>query len=505
MFSMKSSSFLRLLAFLLLSSTLYSFSDEVSQNLHLQTIYNPDVGVTEGSGYDIVSRGTRRSVAEGSNGEAAANSSMILAAERTHRKDPLDHFKHYTGGWDISGKHYFSSVAFTGAPLFVIAAIWFLGFALCLLLLCLCRCFCPQPPYGYSRTAYELSFIFLTLFTIAAVVGSVVLYTGQGKFHVSTRKTLDHVLSRADATVQSLGNVSGYFDAAKRVQLAQVSLPVDFQNSINKVGGEINDSAATLEKETKKNKKNIDDVLRNMALPLVIVAAATLLLALLGFLFSVLGLQFLVYFLVLVGWILVAGTFILCGVFLALNNMVGDTCAAMHDWVENPMFRTSLDDVLPCVDNATAQEAVSQNKEAVLQLVGIVNGVINVSNAKIPVGLPFYNQSGPPIPTLCNPYNSDKSDRICAPGEVDFGNATQVWKNYECDVSSNKTCTGVGRLTPIMYEQMTNTVNVIHGLYQSSPFLAGLANCSFVRETFTDVIQSYCDDLLKYSRWIYIG
>ena len=35
-------------------------------------------------------------------------SSVPLAAERTRRKDPLDGFKKYTNGWNISEKHYWA-------------------------------------------------------------------------------------------------------------------------------------------------------------------------------------------------------------------------------------------------------------------------------------------------------------------------------------------------------------------------------------------------------------
>lgn len=35
-------------------------------------------------------------------------SSVVLAAERTRRKDPLNGFKLYTGGWNISEHHYWA-------------------------------------------------------------------------------------------------------------------------------------------------------------------------------------------------------------------------------------------------------------------------------------------------------------------------------------------------------------------------------------------------------------
>ncbi|XP_028124064.1 uncharacterized protein LOC114321118 [Camellia sinensis] len=507
-FSIKSLSSLLLPIFLVLSSTTYSFSHGASQNLYLQTLHIP--GTSNESEYGVVSWGMKRSVLEGNNGEAAQKSSLILAAERTHRKDPLDNLKYYTGGWNISDKHYFFSVAFTGVPLFLTAAIWFVGFGLSSLLLCLCCCCCQRRQYGYSRTAYALSLIFLSLFTIAAVVGCVVLYTGQGKFHNSTSDTLDYVVRQSNLTVQNLRNVSDYLAAAKHVGVYQVFLPRNVQNSIEKVEARINASATTLEHVTMKNRNNIDNVLNSVRIALIVIAAVMLVVALLGFLFSVIGLQFLVYFLVMIGWILIACTFVLCGVFLVLHNIVGDTCTAMDEWAQNPTAHTALDDILPCVDSTTAQQTLSQSKEVNFQLVGIVNGIItNVSNINAPspgAAHPlYYNQSGPLVPVLCNPFNSDKSARICAAGEVDFNNATQVWKNYVCQVSASNICNTTGRLTPQMYEQMESVVNVNYGLYHYSPFLIGLLDCSFVRDTFSSISVHQCPDLSRYSKWIYIG
>lgn len=47
--------------------------------------------------------GTKRLLAEEQND---VNSSLVLAEERTARKDPLNGLKKYRGGWNISEKHY---------------------------------------------------------------------------------------------------------------------------------------------------------------------------------------------------------------------------------------------------------------------------------------------------------------------------------------------------------------------------------------------------------------
>lgn len=109
--------------------------------------------------------------------------------------------------------------------------------------------------------------------------------------------------------------------------------------------------------------------------------------------------------------------------------MTSDSCVAMDQWVQNPTSHTSLDDILPCVDNATAQETLLRSKEVTSQLVNVINQVItNVTNRNFSpsFGPLYFNQSGPLMPTLCNPFYSDMTDRPCTAGEVDLTNATQV-------------------------------------------------------------------------------
>lgn len=453
----------------------------------------------------------RRSLAENSTSAELSNSSFILAAQRTNRRDPLNGYKRYTGGWNISNEHYWASVGFTAAPLFVIALVWFVGFGLVLLLICCCYCCCRRRSYSYSRTAYALSLILLILFTCAAIIGCVVLYLGQGKFHDSTSTTLEYVVGQANVTVDNLRNFSESLAAAKKIGVDQVFLPSDVQGKIDAIQTKLNSSSNDLATKTKDNSKKIRNVLDKVRLDLIIVAAVMLFLAFLGFLFSIFGLQFLVSLLVIVGWILVAGTFILCGVFLLLHNVVEDSCVAMNDWVDHPHAHTALDDILPCVDVSTANESLYRSRDVTYQLANVVDQVINnIANRNFPPSAKpmYYNQSGPLMPPLCNPYTAQLSNRTCATGEVNLNNASQVWKGYICqsaNISGSEICTTVGRVTPTIYNQMTAAVNVSQGIYQYGPFLTALEDCTFVRQTFTEINGNHCPGLERYSKWIYVG
>ncbi|XP_010244871.2 PREDICTED: uncharacterized protein LOC104588579 [Nelumbo nucifera] len=502
MLRFRSQAFLLLPAFLVIFSTFFSFSHGVSQLHHLQT--TPITGVMNEEYGGLVSWWTRPVVEETN----ANISSLVLAKERTYRTDPLDGYRHYTGGWNISEEHYWASVGFTAAPLFAIAAIWFVVFGLCLLLMFLYFCCCHRRPYGYSQAAYACSLIFLILFTIAAILGCIILYTGQSKFHSSTTNTLDYVVNLANTIANDLRNVSDYLSDAKKIGVNQAFLPSDIQTKIDDVGTKVNFASATLEEKTLDNSYRIQNVLDTVRLVLIILSAVMLLLAFLGFLFSILGMQCLVSVLVVIGWILVTATFILSGTFLLLHNVAGDTCVAMAEWVTHPTAHTALDDILPCVDEATANETLIRTKEVTIQLVNMINAVItSISNVNFSPNLRplYFNQSGPLMPLLCNPFLPDFTDRQCATGEVDLNNATQVWKNYECQVSSDGICTTVGRITPEYYNQMAAAVNVSFGLNHYGPFLVHLVDCGFVRDTFQSITTNHCPGLSRYSEWIYVG
>jgi hypothetical protein len=306
--------------------------------------------------------------------------------------------------------------------------------------------------------------------------------------------------------------VSGYLDAAKGVGVNSITLPADAVKTIDDLDVKINSSATTLSSVTANNKDTIKKGLDGMRMALIVLAAVMLFVVFLGFLFSILGWECLVYFLVVLGWVLVACTFILCGVFLLLHNVVADSCVAMDEWVQNPTAHTALDDIIPCVDNTTAQQTLQESKNVTNQLVSILNQAINqVCNQNFQSLPPqfrtaplYYNQSGPLVPLLCSPFNPDLTDRKCAAGEVDLDNASEAWKNYTCQVSGNM-CTTPGRLTPALYSNFSAVVNVSYGLYHYGPFLVNLVDCTFVRDTFTTISHTYCPGLRRYTEWIYIG
>ncbi|KAE9618708.1 hypothetical protein Lal_00047765 [Lupinus albus] len=435
-----------------------------------------------------------------------SDDALVLAAKRTRRPDILKGFRRYRGGWDIVDRHYWASVGFTGAAGFILSVIWFVSFGLALVIY-LCCGWGINIEDKASNHSQRICLILLILFTLTAATGCILLSVGQDKFHGEALDTLHYVVNQSDYSVQILRNVTEYLSLAKTINVTQMLLPSDVLDNIDHLNVDLKTAADKLSEKTNENSSKIRRVFNTVHLALIIVAAVMLLLALIGLLLSILGHQHAILIFVFSGWLLVAITFILCGVFMILNNAISDTCVAMGEWVANPHMESALSDILPCVDQSTTNKTLFQSKQVVINIASVVNRFIyEAANRNVSQGsMGYYNQSGPAMPPLCYPFDSQLRESQCTAQEVTSANASMVWKNYECEVSESGICTTIGRVTPEIYLQLVAAVNESYALEHYTPLLLSLQNCNFVRDTFTGIISSYCPPLNNYLKIINAG
>ncbi|KAH6827780.1 transmembrane protein [Perilla frutescens var. hirtella] len=440
-------------------------------------------------------------------GPANASSTLVLAENRTKRPDILSKFHKYRGGWDIANKHYWASVGFTGVAAFILAVLWFLSFGVALAVHYSCG-WKINITGNESSWSLRICLLLLILFTSAAAVGCILLSVGQVEFHGEAMHTLNYVVNQSEYTVETLRNVTEYLSMAKTVSVAQIFLPSDVKDDIDRLNLDLNSAADTLEQKTDENSGKIRNVFNAVRSALIIVAAVMLLISVLGLALSIFGHQHAIHIFIISGWLLVAVTFILCGVFVILDNTISDTCLAMGEWVENPQAETALSNILPCVDQRTTNQTLYKSKQVINDIANMVNGFVGSvadSNPPPQAGSSYYNQSGPVIPPLCYPYDSQLQDRTCSASEISMENASTVWQNYTCTVSGYGLCTSVGRLTPSMYTELVAAVNVSYALEHYAPLLLNLQNCNFVRDTFRNITTSYCPPLEHYLRVVNAG
>ncbi|RDY03934.1 hypothetical protein CR513_12411, partial [Mucuna pruriens] len=441
---------------------------------------------------------------------------LVLAANRTNRPDILRGFRRYQGGWDIANHHYWASVGFTGVAGFILAVLWFISFGLALVIHLCCGWGINMKDEESNRLR-RICLVLLLLFTCVVTSGCIVLSFGQEKFHGEAVDTLHYVVNQSDYTVQTLRNVTEYLSLALSINVAEMLLPSDIMNDINNLNVELNTAADTLSQKTNENSVKIRKVFNavyafinftlfgphlQFGIGIHVVASS----------FDYDGsndaspcsnrVKF-----VISGWLLVAATFILCGVFTILNNAISDTCMAMGEWVENPHAESALSNILPCVDQKTTNKTLFQSKQVVTNIVSVVNRFIyNTADASPSEGsMNYYNQSGPAMPPLCYPFDSQFRHRQCTAQEVSSANASLVWKKYECEISEYGVCTTIGRVTPEIYLELVAAVNESYALEHYTPLLLSLQNCNFVRETFKEITSRYCPPLNHYLKVINVG
>ncbi|GMI73117.1 hypothetical protein like AT2G12400 [Hibiscus trionum] len=428
------------------------------------------------------------------------NYSMILAENQTKRPDPSDNFRTYTGGWDITNQHYFASVSFSAMPFVVMAVIWFVLVGMFLLCACICCCCCQRKkPYGYSRSVYALSLVCLILFTITAIAGSSVMFTGEGRFLGSVEKFTDYLVDTGIGIYESLVRIQNLLISAKNIVLNKQYVPDEIKQEVDKANNMI-DSIGTLPRLKAQDATNeINKFLKHVNTALVLLASIMLVLAFLGFFFSILGMQTCVYIFVIPGWIIITLTFIFCGLFLVFHNIVSDTCVAMDEWVQNPKANSALSNLIPCAEKEAGENIKEAGKAVTTTINEMLNQIVAISNQNT-----LNNQSGPLVPLVCDPYKYGDSQQSCG-DQVPLNDAEEEWKKYVCQVSETGSCTTPGRLTPDLYNEMSNAVNVSDGLYESSHFIAALVDCTIIEDAFKNITQNHCPKLKVYSAWVYSG
>lgn len=91
-------------------------------------------------------------------------------------------------------------------------------------------------------------------------IGCILLSVGQDEFHGEVMHTLKYVVNQSDYTVQTLRNVTEYLSLAKTINVAQVFLPSDAMDEIDKLNRDLSTAANTLAEKTSENSAKIKKV-----------------------------------------------------------------------------------------------------------------------------------------------------------------------------------------------------------------------------------------------------
>lgn len=87
---------------------------------------------------------------------------------------------------------------------------------------------------------------------------------GQNEFHKEVLDTLKFVVNQSDFTIQILRNVTDFLSSAKTINVAEVYLPSEIWNEIDKLNGELNGAASILSEKTNESSMKIRAVIYDL-------------------------------------------------------------------------------------------------------------------------------------------------------------------------------------------------------------------------------------------------
>ncbi|RVW57362.1 hypothetical protein CK203_089580 [Vitis vinifera] len=400
-----------------------------------------------------------------------------------NRIDPLHHFKHYRGGYDIRNKHYWASAVFTGVHGYATAGVWVLcglGFGIFMVVRSLC---CSSPTIIKHSNSYYLFTFFLVLLltSLAIVAASIALAANQRSFH-RMRKMKEAIVGVGGDAHKTIREVSKTME-----QMQNILLPYDPTTSarLNLTAHQLGRESKTIQDFVNKDGDEIELAIKTsylvhlgvLALNLVLLVAAlaylhdpdkhvakTNLIRLMDCCFgSVLlllhwhpGFIMIIFFC----WILTTLCWVLTGIDYFLHTLGDDTCSALEDFDQSP-HNNSLNSMLPCGGS-------SNSNKALVEISYTVHNFIDELNSKV----------------------------------KELHELLQVLEKFTCyNEYSNGTCKGVGKFLPEdTYDKAWAYSDSIQDLLNIFPDLQSLTTCSFVRNAFSEVVAHQCSPFKERGR-----
>ncbi|XP_061354973.1 uncharacterized protein LOC133299520 [Gastrolobium bilobum] len=145
-------------------------------------------------------------------------SKHVTQKDNTIRFDPLNNFKKYRGGFDISNKHYWSSVVFTGVYGYAIGVLWLLS---------------------------------------GLLAASGLVLAGSAKFHSHAKTSVNIIIKTANDASETIYNATG---AIKKIQadLMDSGVGVEASGNLDSITEKFNAAADNIVKEARKNRRIIN-------------------------------------------------------------------------------------------------------------------------------------------------------------------------------------------------------------------------------------------------------
>ncbi|KAE9585947.1 hypothetical protein Lal_00009856 [Lupinus albus] len=432
-------------------------------------------------------------------------SESIIQQENTNRVDPLDNLKKYIGGFNITNKHYWSSLIFTGiygysiGVLFLLCGIVYGGF------LVISKYYSngdggrkmkKVSPCIYKTC--DLTFIPLVIFlTILAIVASGIVLAGSARFHSEAKYSVDIIINTANDASETLHNTTGALKGME-FKLTEANVNVKNSGNLNSTTEKLDDASANIEERARKNRVLINNGLKVVFVVTIVIISLNLVTVLAMSVSGILRLWRALYLLVVFCWLITVICWIFFGVYFFLYKFSSDACIAIGNFQQNP-YNNSLSSILPCNELLTAKPILSDVSAGIYNLVNQVNANISVMQ-----GTSYSN-----LALVCNPFSGPPEysyqPENCPYNTIRIGDIPKVLKPLTCSNVNEGTCDNVYSISSTEYMKVEAYTSSIQDLLNLYPSMEDLLECQLVKDAFSQVLVKHCKPLNKFSNMVWVG
>lgn len=423
-------------------------------------------------------------------GEDRQNGTYKILVAR-NRIDPLNHFKRYKGGYDIENKHYWGSTVFTGVYGYAIAAAWIIVGLVYGIFLTVKYCCCNKKTMKgqykpHSRQYYVWPFWAVILLTIAAIITTGIVLAGNTQFHTRAKRVEKTIVGAAQRATDTIYNVTS---SMKTMQDQLRPYDENAYLRLNTTAERLDREALNIHDRVYDNKQAIDIGLR--VLNVVTIVLASVILALVIFAMAILLLHWrkVLFLAIFICWLLTTLAWLAFGLYFAIHTFADDSCIALKDYQNNP-YNTTLNSILPCVNLQAADSSLTEAREAVHLMISELNQ--NISRLQALRISTLEN-----IPRVCDPFlgppKYEYRPDVCSNDTIQIGLIPQLLESFKCSGNDTETCNNEGKyITQSAFDLAEAYTLSIQNLLDIFPALESLTNCSFVKDTFSKILNEQC-------------
>lgn len=418
-------------------------------------------------------------------------------SDDTVRVDPLDNFNKYKGGFDITNKHYWSSIIFTGVYGYVIAMVWLLcglGFGL-FLLASTCCCKRNNREFKKKSTCYKHCYLWLTLsaifLTILAITATGVVLGGNAKLRSRTNTVVDIIVDTADGASETIYTTTRAL-RDMNTDLAHTDIRHEAAHFLIPTSRSLDRTAADIHREATKNRRLIEKGLEILYIVTRVVISLNLVGVISLTVFGILKFRRTFDLLIAVCWIFTILCWLFFGIYFLLDNFAGDACTALENFKINP-YNNSLSSILPCDELLAAQSILYEVGQGIHRVVNRVNRELSTNYGN--------------VAQICNPFSgppdySYELDQNCPSSAIRIGDVPRMIKMLTCTDSN---CTGGVLISRTDFNNIEEYTTALKRILDVYPGMESLAECNTVYDSFSDILDNHCKPLRKYAHMTWGG